>query len=159
MPQVNQPEPGGDRPYNTGIPDPPLAWFRFKNYGRSPAIIERFISRIVVQVDAPDITDPILWLWEQGGTPVDWVIEQYATTAVTHAVALATYRDKQQLSVIVGGKERIWLTLAISYRDVFGHRYVGQFCFVYDVEQSIMTPFGGEARNRTVKTEPDDDTG
>jgi hypothetical protein len=119
----------------------PRVSFTIKNFGRTPALLQRASAVFFVGELEEAHNDPV------SGRLPELMLEPLGSLATPLERAMDQAMDHPALEKLKAQTARIYLRGRITFLDVLGNRYEQIFCFTWDLETGGFIPWGPH-RNR-----------
>lgn len=141
---------GGGDPSPEDVNDRPRLEYCFRNYGKSPAIINRIRSHLISGPTPPDYE-----IGDQIALPANRVIDQNEKTREWLVHHSPRQISTSELNDLINQRTFIWFHGTIEYEDVLGTEYVTEFCWRHDARQELMAPYNKDRkRNKCYRKIP-----
>jgi hypothetical protein len=119
----------------------PRVSFTIKNFGRTPALLQRASAVFFVGELEEAHNDPV------SGRLPELMLEPLGSLTVPLERTMDQAMDQPALEKLKSQNARIYLRGRITFLDVLGNRYEQIFCFTWDLETCGFIPWGPH-RNR-----------
>jgi hypothetical protein len=119
----------------------PQVCFTIKNFGRTPALLQRASAVFFVGELEEAHNDPV------SGRLPELMLEPLGSLILPLERAIDRPIDRAVLESVKNQNARIYLRGRITFLDVLGNRYEQIFCFTWDMETGGFIPWGPH-RNR-----------
>jgi len=119
----------------------PRVSFTIKNFGRTPALLQRASAVFFVGELEEAHNDPV------SGRLPELMLEPLGSLTMPLERELDKPMDRQALEALKSQTARLYLRGRITFLDVSGNRYEQIFCFTWDLETGGFIPWGPH-RNR-----------
>jgi len=119
----------------------PRVSFTIKNFGRTPALLQRASAVFFVGELEEAHNDPV------SGRLPELMLEPLGSLVAPLEREMDQAVDRPALEKLKGQSARIYLRGRITFLDVLGNRYEQIFCFTWDLETGGFIPWGPH-RNR-----------
>ena len=128
-------------PENPELTATPRVSFTIKNFGRTPALLQRASAVFFVGELEEAHNDPV------SGRLPELMLEPLGSLTMPLERELDKPMDRQALEALKSQTARLYLRGRITFLDVSGNRYEQIFCFTWDLETGGFIPWGPH-RNR-----------
>jgi hypothetical protein len=128
-------------PENPELTASPRVSFTIKNFGRTPALLQRASAVFFVGELEEAHNDPV------SGRLPELMLEPLGSLTAPLERKMDQPMDQSALEKLKSQSARIYLRGRITFLDVLGNRYEQIFCFTWDLESGGFIPWGPH-RNR-----------
>jgi hypothetical protein len=129
-------------PDNPDNPIHPVISFKFRNYGRSPALLQS-ISAVFFYGQPNDVHHDQL-----AGFASEMLIDAGAMSETSTARRLLEGIGKNEYQSIMAGVGKVLLRGSIIFFDIFGNRYEQKFCLAWKPDMNKFMAWGTETNRR-----------
>lgn len=131
-----------NHPTSPFTPPRPVISFRFRNYGRSPALPQN-VGAVFFYGQPADVYHD-----QFGGFAAEMLINAGAVTELPVERRMIEGIGREEHKNIMEGADKIYLRGSVTYFDIFGNRYEQRFCLAWRIDTHSFMAWGTDDNRR-----------